>query len=71
MNRRRGLMRAWVFVSVPWAVFFAGLAFAALAQHSEVRGSEAASFLAAGVLPPLALLAIGFSLRWVALGFRV
>ncbi|MBD0271365.1 MAG: hypothetical protein ICV73_05490, partial [Acetobacteraceae bacterium] len=70
MNWRRGLMRAWLFVSVPWAVFFVGLALVTLTQESNVRGSEAESFLAVALLPPLALLATGFSLRWVLMGFR-
>jgi hypothetical protein len=70
MNWRRGLMRAWVFLSVPRAVFFGGLAPAVLPHDKQFGGSDAMAFLATAVLAPLALLALGYGLRWVLTGFR-
>ena len=107
MNWRRGLMRAWVLLSVPWTLFFAATAFDAVVYERRVdalrragsydgllsaahaRSSTQGLFddlipdttpaffspevwwpLAIAVFGPLSLLAIGFSLRWVLMGFR-
>jgi uncharacterized membrane protein len=59
---RRGFFRLWIIVSVMWG------ALAAVASHKG-SGTSLAVAAQAMLIPPLATLALGIALGWIASGF--
>jgi hypothetical protein len=78
MNYRRGMLTAWIVISAVWVIrclwVYSSL-YSCYVYHSGTgcdgwflqKYVEGVEIL---IVPPLALLAFGYLLRWVFVGFR-